>query len=308
MSNSRVTVMGSFVVDLMGRAPHLPVPGETVKGIMFKMGPGGKGSNQGVAAKRSGADVNMITKLGKDGFAEIALKSFTNEGIDIKFIFQDEQYTTGTALILVDDITSENEILVTLAACDHITDEDIDKVKSTIINSKVFLTQLETNVDAVEKTINIASSNGVLVILNPAPIQQIPDELLKKVNILTPNEVEASILSGIEIITIEDAKQSAEILMQRGAKNVIITLGSKGSLVVTKNKTKFIESLKVNVVDTTGAGDAFNGGLATALAEGKDIFEAAEFANAVGALSVTKIGTAPSMPYRNEIDKFILMF
>lgn len=303
--NKKITVMGSFVVDLMARAPHLPVKGETVKGTTFKMGPGGKGSNQGVAAKRAGADVTMITKLGKDDFADIALKSFKNEGMDTNLIFQDENEPTGAALIMVDENTSENEIVVTLGACNHITDEDIEKAKESIKNSNVFLTQLETNVDAVEKAVDIAYKSGVKVILNPAPVQPISDELLKKVYILSPNEVEASILSGVKVDSVETAEKAAKVLMSRGCENVIVTLGNKGALVVTKEKTEFIKALKVDTVDTTGAGDAYNGGLATALAEGKDIFEAAKFANAVGALSVTKIGTAPAMPYRKEIEEFI---
>lgn len=305
MQKAKITVMGSFVVDLMGRAPHLPVKGETVKGSTFKIGPGGKGSNQGVAAQRAGADVVMITKIGKDDFAGIALKSFENEGMDIRYIFQDEIHSTGAALIMVDENTSENEILVTLGACGYITNEDIERSREEIENSKVFLTQLETNVDAVEKAVEIAHKKGVMAILNPAPVQAIKEELLKKVDLLTPNEVEASILSGVEVKSIEDASKAAKVLMEKGAKNIIITLGSKGSLVVTKDKEKFVKSIRVNAIDTTGAGDAYNGGLATALAEGKDIFEAAEFASIVGALSVTKIGTAPAMPYREEIEKFL---
>lgn len=305
MGKAKITVMGSFVVDLMSRTPHLPVKGETVKGSTFKLGPGGKGSNQGVAAQRAGADVTMMTKLGKDDFAEIALKSFINEGMDTKFIFQDEKYPTGAALIMVDEKTSENEIVVVLGACSNITDKDIKMAKGSIENSKVFLTQLETNVDAVEKAVDIAYKKGVTVVLNPAPVQEISDELYKKIDVLTPNEVEASILSGVNIETIEDAKKAANVLMKKGVKNVLITLGSKGVLVVTSQKEEFIQSYKVNVVDTTGAGDAYNGAFATALSEGKDIFEAAHFANAAAAISVTRIGTAPAMAYRNEIEEFI---
>lgn len=306
MTKAKITVMGSFVVDLMGRAPHLPVIGETVKGSTFKMGPGGKGSNQGVAAQRAGAEVTMITKLGKDDFSQMALKNFKNENMDTSYIFQDGKYPTGAALILVDEVTSENEILVVLGACEHILTEEIELARQTIENSAVFLTQLETNVDAVEKAVDIAYQKGVPVILNPAPVQRISEELMKKIDILTPNEVEASILSGIEVTTVEEASKAAKVLLNKGAKNVIITLGSKGSLVVTKDKEKLIASIKVNAIDTTGAGDAYTGGLATAFAEGKDIFEAAEFANIVAALSVTKIGTAPAMPYREEIEKYRL--
>ena len=305
MKKAKITVMGSFIVDLMARSPHLPVPGETVKGSIFKLGPGGKGSNQGVAAQRAGADVTMVTKIGTDDFSEIALKSFINEGIDTSLVFKDDELSTGTALILVDENTSENEIVVTLGACSNITDENIETAREAIESSTVFLTQLETNVDAVEKSIDIAHSKGIKVILNPAPVQKIPNELYNKIDFFTPNEVEASILSGVTIKNIEDAKKAAKIFINRGIKNVIITMGSKGALVFTSSKDEFIESYKVNAVDSTGAGDAYNGAFATALAEGQDIFEAARFASAVGALSVTKIGTSPSMPYRDEIEEFI---
>jgi ribokinase len=306
MAKPKIAVMGSFIVDLMARAHHLPVTGETVKGSVFKIGPGGKGSNQGVAAQRLGAEVSMITKIGKDFFGEdVALKSFRDEGMSTSLVFQDDSLATGTALIMVDENTSDNKIVVTLGACDNITDAEIEKARAAIEGSSVFLTQLETNMEAIKLSVDIAHSKGVKIILNPAPAHEVPEEILKKVDILTPNEVEASILSGVQIKTIEDAKKAAHALMKKGVGSVIITLGSKGALVVSGGREKLIERLNVNVVDTTGAGDAYNGGLATALAEGMNIFDAAEFANAVGALSVTKIGTAPAMPYRHEIDAFL---
>jgi ribokinase len=305
MEKSKIVVLGSFVVDLMARSPHLPVTGETVKGNGFKMGPGGKGSNQGVAAKRSGADVTMITKVGKDEFGQMALKSFKNENMDTSYIFEDEVYSTGAALIMVDENSSENKILVTLGACENILDEEIEKARETIESSDIFLTQLETNIDVVEKVIDMAYKKEKIIVLNPAPVQPISDEILKKITIFTPNEVEAGILAGMEIKTMEDVKKAAQIFVSKGIENVIITLGSKGVYVATKEKEEFIPSEKVDAVDTTGAGDAFNGGLVTALSEGKNIFEAVRFANVVGALSVTKIGTAPAMPFREEIDAFI---
>ncbi|RZN69956.1 MAG: ribokinase [Candidatus Methanolliviera hydrocarbonicum] len=298
--------MGSFIVDLMARAPHLPATGETVKGSVFEIGPGGKGSNQGVAAHRLGSNVTMITKIGTDFFGhEVALRSFQNEGMDTSFIFKDDKLATGTALIMVDENTSENKIVVTPGACDNITESEIEKARGSIETSEVFLTQLETNMEAVEKAVDIAHAKGVKIILNPAPARKVSEEILKKIDILTPNEVEASILSGVQIDTMEDAKKAARTLMSKGVGNVIITLGSNGALVVTAKDEKFIESPNVDAVDTTGAGDAYNGGLATALAEGMDIFEAAEFANTVGALSVTKIGTSPAMPYREDLDRFL---
>ncbi|MCK5845771.1 MAG: ribokinase, partial [Victivallales bacterium] len=289
----------------MGRAPHLPVVGETVKGSTFKIGPGGKGSNQGVAAKRAGGDVTMITKIGADSFADLALNSFRNEGMSTEFVFKDEKAATGAALIMVDENSSDNKILVTLGACNFITEEDIEKARPSIESAGVFLTQLETNLDAVQRAIDIAHGKGAIVILNPAPASPISDELLGKVDVLTPNEVEASIISGVEVATVEDAAKAGRVLIEKGVGSVIVTMGSQGSLVVTRDGEEFIESAKVDAIDTTGAGDAYNGGLATALAEGKDIVAAARFANITGSLSVTKIGTAPAMPYRNKIDKMM---
>lgn len=302
MKKAKITVLGSFVVDLTGRAPHLPVTGETVKGSTFKMGPGGKGSNQGVAAQRAGADVTMITKVGQDTFGKLALDNFKNENMDTRFIFVDESYETGAALIMVDENTSDNKILVISGACEHISDEDVEKARRNIEDADVFLTQLETNMEAIVKSIDIAHNKGVTTVLNPAPVQPVPDDLLKKVDIIIPNEVEASILTGVKIETDDDVRKAAEVFLSKGVKMVVITLGSKGVYACTKEAEKFIPSIPVKAVDTTGAGDAFSGGFVTAIAEGKDFFEAVEFGNAVGALSVTKLGTAPSMPYRFEID------
>lgn len=299
--------MGSFIVDLMARAPHLPEHGETVKGSHFQIGPGGKGSNQGVAASRSGAAVTMITKIGADPFAQIALESFKREGMDMQFVMQDKRYPTGTALIMVDEHTSENKIVVTIGACEHITKEEIGAARTQIENSQVLLTQLETNLDAVDNVVDIAHAKGVKVILNPAPAPQHPlsDNLLSKIDILTPNETEAAILSGVKIEDMDDAREAARVLKAKGVGHVIITMGSKGAFVLSDSMGHIIEPITVKVVDTTGAGDAFNGGLATALAEGQDIVEAVRFANATGALSVTKVGTAPAMPYRKEIEALL---
>jgi ribokinase len=291
----------------MARAPHLPEHGETVKGSHFQIGPGGKGSNQGVAASRSGASVTMITKIGADPFAKIALESFQHEGMDTRYVMQDKRYPTGTALIMVDENTSENQIVVTIGACEHIAPEEIEAARPKIENSRVLLTQLETNLDAVRKAVEIAHARGVTIILNPAPapLHPLSDELLAKIDILTPNETEASILSGVKVVNMDDAKRSARVLKAKGIGSVIITMGSKGALVLTDSIEYIIDPIKVKVVDTTGAGDAFNGGLATALAEGRDIVQAVAFANATGALSVTKVGTAPAMPYRNEIEQLL---
>jgi len=302
---NNIIVFGSFVVDLMSRASHLPIPGETVKSLMFKMGAGGKGFNQGIAAYKSGGKVTMVTKLGKDAFANVALDMLKEQNMSTEFVFISDEAPTGIALIMVDENTSENAIMVAAGACDTFNDEDIAKCEPVIKSSKLLLTQLETNIDAVEKVIDIAYKNGVKVILNPAPIQPIKEELLKKIDIITPNEVEAEILTGIKICNIEDAHQSAKYFLDKGVKEVVITLGKNGVLAVTKERCELFKNYDVKVMDTTGAGDAFNGGFVTALAEGKDIFEACRFGNVVSNLSVTKLGTSIAMPTREDIDRFI---
>lgn len=304
MKKGKIVVFGSFVVDLTSRAPHLPIPGETVIGSTFKLGPGGKGSNQGVAAHRAGADVTMVTKVGNDVFGKVAQDFYKSEGMDTQYVFLDDTIETGTALIMVDENSGQNQILVVSGACGHITDEDIKKAMPVILEADILLLQLEINLDALEKLIDIAHNNGIKVVLNTAPAQKLPEGLLAKTDIVTPNEIEAGFLTGLEIRRPDDAKKAGEAFVQKGVKNVVITLGKDGVFVMTKDRYELIPSIKVNSVDTTGAGDAFNGGFVTALAEGLDIFEAARFGNITGALSVTKHGTAPAMPYRNEIEQY----
>lgn len=304
----KIVVLGSFIVDLMARTPHLPSRGETVKGSAFTLGPGGKGSNQAIACKRTGGDVQFITKVGKDEFGKLALNTFKKENISTDNVFIDEKLSTGAALIMVDEESSENEIVVTLGACENLTSENINTCENIIKESDLLLIQLETNVDAVEKVIKIAHDNNVKVILNPAPIQNISEDVLKLVNIITPNEVEAGILTNMTIKSEQDASKAAKILQEKGIENIIITLGSKGVFVKSNDEEKFIKSYKVKAIDTTGAGDAFNGGFVTALSEGNDIFHSAHFGNAVAALSVTKIGTSVSMPSRKEVDDFMKNF
>lgn len=301
----KVVVFGSFVVDLMGRTPHLPAAGETVKGSVFKMGPGGKGFNQGVAAYKAGADVTMVTKLGRDSFADIALNTMKELGMSKDRILFSEDTETGCALILVDENSSQNEIVVILGACNTITDAEVDSLGDLLDGAEYLLTQLETNVSATERVVDMACKKGVKVILNTAPVQPISDELLSKVDLITPNEVEAEILTGIKVDSEEAADRAAEWFFAKGVKRVLITLGSRGVYINTREKKGILPAYRVDAVDTTGAGDAFNGGLLAALAEDKDIWEAADFANALAALSVQKIGTTPSMPLRSEIDAFL---
>jgi ribokinase len=249
----------------------------------------------------------MVTKVGRDDFAQVALKSFESVGIRTDYILYDEQLETGVALILVEDDTGENEIVVSIGACNNITDEEVETVREEIKKSKVLLTQMETNLSAVYKAIDIANEYGTTVILNTAPIRSIPDDIYKKVSVLTPNEVKASKLSGIEINDIKDAKKAAEYFINKGVKSVVITLGALGVYIKSEEFDGHIPAFMVeNVIDTTGAGDAFNGGFATALARGMDIREAAVYGNAVAAISVTRVGTAPAMPTKEEVEEFLI--
>lgn len=300
-----ITVFGSFVVDLMARAPHLPVPGETVKSSMFRMGPGGKGFNQGVAAHKAGADMTMVTKLGTDSFADVALNKLKEEKMSTDYVFITKEAPTGAALIMVDEKTSQNQIVVTSGACGTINDHDIEKMKPLLRKSGYLLTQLETNVDAIEKVLDLAKEYGVKVVLNPAPIQPFSEKVFSQVDVITPNEVEASILTGIPVKTREDASKAADVLLKKGVGSVVITLGKMGVYAATPKEQRFFDNYDVKVVDTTGAGDAFSGGFVAALAEGKDLFEACAFGNVVSNLAVMKLGTSVAMPTRDEIDRFI---
>lgn len=302
---SDIVVFGSFVVDLMARSAHIPVPGETIKSSLFRMGAGGKGSNQAVACKLSGGDVTIVTKVGNDAFAQALYRQYEKIGLSTDYVFVSQQAQTGNALILVDEGTSQNAITVTPGACETFTADDVEKAVHLLSKAKILLTQLEVNQDANERMIDCARENGVKIVLNPAPIHPISDQFLRKADIITPNEVEAAALSGIPIKTPEDAAQAAKVLMDKGVPAVVITLGKQGVLAATKSRRRLFQNYDVKVVDSTGAGDAFNGGLVTALSEGKDLFEACAFANVVSNLAVTRLGTAPAMPTREEIDAFL---
>lgn len=301
----KVTVFGSFVVDLMARAPRLPVPGETVLGSFFKQGAGGKGFNQGIAAHKAGGDVTMITKLGRDSLAAVATDAMDGVGLSKDHLFYSETEPTGVALISVDENTSQNEIIIVPGACATISDEDIASVAERIKESAYLLLQLEVNQDANEKVAAMAKAAGVKVIVNTAPYSPVTDEFLSGCYLVTPNEVEAEELTGICVSDLESADKAAKVFKDKGVQNVVITLGSRGVYVNEDGKSEIVPAYKVNAIDTTGAGDAFNGGLLTALSEGKTIGEAAHFANALAAISVQRIGTTPSMPMRAEIDKFL---
>lgn len=301
----KITVFGSFNVDLMGRAPHLPVPGETVKGGLFRQGPGGKGFNQAVAAHKAGADVAVIAKLGRDPLAQIALQTMDELSVSKEHLLFDETQPTGTALIMVDDRTAENMIMIEPGANDTISDADLAGVADAIKSSAYLLLQLEINQDANEKAAALAKENGVRVIINTAPYQPISDTFLNGTYLVTPNEVEAEELTGIAIKDLASADRAAAVFFSKGVQNVIITLGSRGVYLNDGKSSQIVPAYRVDAIDTTGAGDAFNGGLIAALAEGKSLPQAVGFANALAALSVQRLGTTTSMPTREEIDTFL---
>ena len=301
----KVTVFGSFVVDLMGRTPHLPAAGETVRGSFFKQGAGGKGFNQGIAAHKAGGNVAMITKIGRDSMANVALTAMGEVGMPMDHLFYSDTEATGIALILVDENSGQNEIVIVPGACSTITHTDVERCKPVIRESRYLLLQLEVNQEANEEVAAYAKAQGVRVIVNTAPYQPVTDEFLKGCYLVTPNEVEAQELTGIPVTDLESADRAAEVFFKKGVQNVLITLGSRGVYVNSQGRSEIIPAFRVKAIDTTGAGDAFNGGLLTALSEGKDLWEAARFASGLAALSVQKLGTTPSMPTRAEIDAFL---
>ena len=302
---SKVAVFGSFFVDLMARTPRFPVAGETLKGSMFQMGPGGKGFNQAVAAHKANANVTMITKVGKDAFAGIILDTMKNLNMPTDYIIQTDASSTGCALIMVHEESGQNEIVIVPGTCNLLNEDDTNKVEEVLKDCEYVLLQLEVNQDANERIVELARKYNVKVIVNTAPYAPMSDDFLSKVYMVTPNEVEAEEMTGIKIDGLEAAKEAARIIKSKGVEVVVITLGGRGVFISTNDKEDIVEAFKVHAIDTTGAGDAFNGGFLCALSEGKDIWEAARFANALAALSVQKIGTTVSMPTREGIDNFL---
>lgn len=299
---SKIVVVGSFITDVAVYTPRFPKEGESVMGSRMKFGPGGKGSNQATAAGRAGGDVIMVTKLGGDFMAEIALAHYKSEGMSLKYIYKDESCETGSAVIEINERTAENKIVVMTAANERLTGEEVRAAECEIEGCDAVLLQLEANPEAFFTAAELGRKHGKTVILNTAPVREIDESIFALTDYVTPNETEASYYSGIEVVDESSARKAAEALIGKGAKNVIITLGKMGAYIKADGVDTVVPSYNVKAVDTTGAGDAFNGGLAVALAEGKDVVSAVMFANALAALSVTKNGTSPAMPYRREIE------
>ena len=297
-----IVVIGSSNTDMVVKTSHLPVPGETVLGGDFFMNAGGKGANQAVAAARYGNRVVFVAKTGNDLFGEQVRKSMKEDGIVTDYVFIDEEHPSGVALITIDQ-KAENCIVVAGGANMYLKPEDIDKAKEEILGGDVVLMQLETPIETVEYAAKMAAEAGVKVILNPAPAPAEPlsKELIGNLYLITPNRSEASRLTGIEVTDLASAQRAALALYDMGAKNVIVTLGSEGSLVYDGHMMMRVEAIKVEAVDTTAAGDTYNGVLASVIAEGKSLIDAVHEANIAGAISVTRMGAQPAAPTREEI-------
>ena len=297
---NRIIVIGSSNTDMVVKSKKIPAPGETILGGSFFMNPGGKGANQAVAAARLEGIVTFVTKTGNDLFGDQARHLFEMEGIDTRFIVRDLKNPSGIALISVDE-NGENCIVVAPGSNGTLSSYDIDDEVYGNDPSDVFLMQLEIPVSTVEFVAQKVSGKGNRVILNPAPARQLSDDLLRSLYAITPNEVEAELLTGIRVTNASSAGKAAEKLLGKGVGNVIITMGAAGAFLLSQKISKMIHVVPVKAIDTTAAGDVFNGALAVAVSEGKELEEAVDFANRAASVSVTRLGAQASAPYRNEI-------
>jgi len=300
-----VAILGVFVADLAFRAGRMPKIGETIIGSGFKMGPGGKGSNQSVAAARVGAKVTIISKVGRDAFGDIALKTWKDEGI-VARAAQSDKEPTGGAFIFVNHATGENAIIVYPGAGGAISAADVDAAADAIRGAKVFVTQLEQPAASAQRGLEIARAAGAVTIFNPAPAETVPDAIYPLCDYIVPNETEAATLTGLPVATLADARRVGDALLAKGVRTALITLGERGALLHSRDRSVEIPAIAAGaVVETTGAGDAFVGGFAAAIARGADPVEAARFGCAVAGISVTRPGTAPSMPKLAEVEALL---
>ena len=301
----RITVVGSLNIDLVVRAPRMPLPGESVIGSDFRTIPGGKGANQALAAARLGAQVSMIGKVGGDGFGRTQIQTLAAVGVDTRGILVDPDAATGIALITL-DASGQNAIVLDPGANMRLSIDDVDRARLAVAKCSVLCLQLEIPLEVVSYAISVAHEHDVPVVLNPAPAPTTPldPQLLTQVDYLIPNEVETLRLTGIEALDQSSAKRAAKALLDLGVGTVILTLGSQGALLATPECTLMIPAHAVNVVDTTAAGDAFVAGFSVAMAEGKEAVDAVRWANACGALAVTVLGAQPSLPTRAEVEAF----
>ena len=298
---SEITVLGIFVADISFSGPKIPSIGETILGKKYNVGPGGKGCNQAIAIARLGGNTNFISKIGKDAYGELALKTLEKNKISTENIIQDGNQQTGVAGILVDQNTGKNAINVIVGAPSSLRISEIEKQINLIKRSKIFLTQLEVPKDVTLHCLKTAKENGCITILNPAPASEISKEFYNNIDFFTPNETEAEFYTGIKITSEKEAKQAADKLLNLGIKKIIITLGEKGLFYSDGKEEIYLKAEAVKAIDTTGAGDAFNGGLAYGLSKEKPIKECLELANKVAGISTTKLGAGDAMPFIQDI-------
>jgi ribokinase len=304
MTKSGVTVLGIFVADLAFRAERLPTIGETVAGSGFAVGPGGKGSNQAVAAARAGAGVTFISRICDDTFGDVALKTWKAEGVQPRVT--QTSTATGAAFIYVDETTGANAIIVVPGSAAELCAADVDAAADAIRDSRVFVTQLEQPVAAARRGLEIARAAGVTTVFNPAPAGKFDDALYSLSDFVVPNEIEVEMLTGIAVADLDAARRAGDVLIAKGAGTALITLGERGVLFHNRERSTHIPSFSAGpVVETAGAGDAFVGGFAAALAQGIDPIEAARFGSAAAGISVTRAGTAPAMPHFAEIEDLL---
>ncbi len=297
-------VVGSSNTDMIIRVPRIPRAGETLLGGEFLTAAGGKGANQAVGAARAGGKVAFIARVGRDAFGDQAIAGLLRDGIDVSRVFRDKLTPSGVALIFVAQ-DGENSIAVAGGANAKLSPSDVKKAAGVIRSAGLLVAQLETPLATVTAAVELAVKAGVPVILNPAPARPLPNSLLERISILTPNETEAELLTGIKVTDAAAAAKACSKLRSRGVGIVILTLGERGAFLADANGRRLVPGFKVKTVDSTAAGDIFNGALSVALAEGKAVFDAVRFANAAAALSVTRLGAQPSAPSRADIEKFI---
>jgi len=300
----RIAVVGSVNMDLVFRTPRMPAIGETLSGHEFRQIPGGKGANQAVAAARQGADVSFIGCIGDDGFGEHSLRCLTQDGIDVSHLSAVAHTATGVAGIIVTD-EGDNSIVLAAGANAALSAEAVEAAQSAITSAQLLICQLETPLSAVARAIQLASQQGVKVILNPAPVQTLSNALLAQVDYLVVNETEASQLSGIPVSDHDSARRASEKLLERGAAVVLLTMGEQGVCIAEPGGSQFIAAIKVDVIDTTAAGDTFVGAFAVGIARGLDIKTASIEAQYTAALAVTKLGAQTSIPQRSEVEQFM---
>ena len=300
----KIVVVGSSNTDMIVKLPHLPKPGETVIDGSFAMAPGGKGANQAVAAARAGGEVALLTKVGNDQFGSLALEGFRKEGINIDYAAVDSTSPSGVAVIFVDE-RGENSIGVASGANGEFQPSDLSEALDCISSADILLVQLEIPLPTVEAAIRCAAQTGVRVILNPAPARKLDAEVLRLVSVITPNQAEAEILSDVRLVDDKSLERGAKALLSMGVRAVVITLGERGAYLAEAGHVERIPAFNVKPVDTTAAGDVFNGALAVSIGEGQSLRDAVRFANAAAALSVQKLGAQPSAPRRREILDFM---